>query len=162
MAQTSKPKVVVFDSSGLVSLVKTDDLLHKAALQVAEILAADGWRLLLPYEVLAESLNVIGKLVNKRSAIIVGEALIEQYAAQELTFLQNEPHLITNALQLVKTASGSPSFIDCLVMARADEQQTKFIFGFDVTFKKNGYRLPVSDDDEQVKRDWDVVAGDGL
>ena len=45
MAQTPKPKTVVFDSSGLVSLVKTDDLLHEAALQVAEQLAADGYRL---------------------------------------------------------------------------------------------------------------------
>jgi predicted nucleic acid-binding protein len=142
--------------------VKTDDLLHKAALQVAEQLAADGWRLLLPYEVLAESLNVIGKLVDKRSAIIVGEALMEQYAAQELTFVQSEPHLITNALQLVKTASGAPSFIDCLVMACADEQHTKFIFGFDATFRKNGYLLPATGEDKQVNRDWDVVTGDGL
>jgi predicted nucleic acid-binding protein len=136
------PRTVIFDSSGLVSLVKSDDQLHDKAVRVAERLSADGWRLLLPYEVLAESLNTIGKLVNRRSAIIVGDALMEQYGAQELMFIQGEPHLITSALQRLESTAGAPSFIDCLVMACADEHQTKFIFGFDTTFRKNGYSLP--------------------
>jgi predicted nucleic acid-binding protein len=136
------PKIVIFDSSGLVSLVKSDDQLHDKAVRVAEKLSAEGWRLLLPYEVLAESLNTIGKLVDRRSAIVVGDALMEQYGAQELIFIQSEPHLITNALQCLESATGAPSFVDCLVMACADEHKTKFIFGFDMAFKKNGYFLP--------------------
>jgi predicted nucleic acid-binding protein len=136
------PKTVIFDSSGLVSLVKSDDQLHNKAVHVAEKLATDGWRLLVPYEVLAESLNTIGKLVNRRSAVIVGDALMEQYGSQELMFIQGEPHLVTSALQRLKSMTGAPSFVDCLVMACADEHQTKFIFGFDTTFRKNGYFLP--------------------
>jgi predicted nucleic acid-binding protein len=138
----ARPKVAIFDSSGLISLVKADDQLHDKAVKITELLAEEGWRLLVPYEVLAESLNAIGKLVSKRSAILVGNALLEQYASQELTFIQSEPHTITNALTLLTSATGGPSFIDCLVMTCADEHATKYIFGFDTTFRKNGYSLP--------------------
>lgn len=138
------PKVVIFDSSGLVSLVKADDQLHNRSVRVAEILATNGWRVLLPLEVLGESLNTVGKLVNKRSAVLVGETLIEQYANQELMFAHSEPHIVTAALHLLKSTTGSPSYIDCLVMAFANEHKTKYIFGFDATFKKNGYLLPSS------------------
>lgn len=137
------PKTVIFDSSGLISLVKADDLLHKDAVRIAESLAAKGWRVLIPYEVIGESLNTLHKLVSKRSALLVGEALMKQYSAQEITFAQSEPHLISDALQRLKQATGGPSFIDCLVMAYADEHNTKFVFGFDTAFRKNGYRLPV-------------------
>jgi predicted nucleic acid-binding protein len=137
-------KTVVFDSSGLISLVKPDDQLHQEAVRITKILVDNGCRLLLPYEVAAESLNTIGKLVNKYSASIVGDSLLEQYAAQELVFIQSEPHIVAAALQQLKHAPGSPSYIDCLVMAFADEFKTPLIFGFDAAFKKNGYRLPTA------------------
>ena len=136
------PKVAVFDSSGLVSLVKPDDQMHGEAVSILEAMIAHGWRLLLPYEVLAESLDTIGKLAGKQSAVKVGEAILDQYAAQELAFVQNEPHVATRALHRLKSATGSPSFVDCQVMSYADEHRTLYIFGFDATFRKNGYRLP--------------------
>ncbi len=141
-SMAATPKTVIFDSSGLVSLVKADDLLHKQAVEIAQALTDNGWSLLLPYEVLAESLNTIARLVNKHSAVIVGESLIKQYATQKLTFVQSEPHVVTSALRRLKSAAGKPSFIDCLVMACADEHKTRYIFGFDTAFRKNGYYLP--------------------
>ncbi len=139
----NKPNKIIFDSSGLVSLVKSDDQLHEEAVRLAKILIKNDWQVLLPYEILAETLNSLGKLVNKRSAITVGEALMVQYATQEIVFVQSEPHIVERAIEYVKSAPGAPSFIDCMVMAHADEQQTKYIFGFDATFRKNGYKLPV-------------------
>ncbi len=138
------PKIIIFDSSGLISLVKTDDFLHEKAIIVAKILTSDGWKVLLPYEILAESLNTIGKLISMKSSIKVGDAVLEQYATKELAFIQSEPHIVTNALMIAKTATGTPSYIDCLVMALADEYRTQYVFGFDATFKKNGYYLPNS------------------
>jgi predicted nucleic acid-binding protein len=38
--------------------------------------------------------------------------------------------------------TGGASYIDCLVMATADEYQTTDVFGFDETFRKNGYTVP--------------------
>jgi hypothetical protein len=38
---------------------------------------------------------------------------------------------------------GSPSFADCLVMALVDEYATSYVPGFDATFRKDGYQLPV-------------------
>lgn len=138
------PKLIIFDSSGLISLVKTDDFLHEKAVSVAKILITDGWNILLPYEILAESLNTIGKLISMESSIKVGDAILDQYATKELTFIQSEPHIVSSALLIAKTATGTPSYIDCLVMAFADEYRTQYVFGFDATFKKNGYYLPNS------------------
>ena len=49
---------------------------------------------------------------------------------------------VTATLHLPQSATGSPSYIDCLVMACADEHKAKHVFGSDAACKKNGYLLP--------------------
>jgi predicted nucleic acid-binding protein len=102
----SGPKTIIFDSSGLVSLVKADDQLHERAVKVEALLSEEGWRVILPYEVLAEALNTIGKLVHKRSALLVGNALMEQYADQALSLFPSEPHIVARALEQLGQATG--------------------------------------------------------
>ncbi len=56
--------------------------------------------------------------------------------------------LIEEGLMRLQSIRGdNPSFIDCLVMVTANQYQTEDIFGFDETFRKNGYTLPT--DEEQ-------------
>ena len=43
------------------------------------------------------------------------------------------------ALEKFQKQPKSVSFTDCIVMAFADEYETREIFGFDDAFRKNGY-----------------------
>ncbi len=135
-------KVIIFDSSALVSLVKSDDQLHEQAQKVANELANSEYELLLPAEVLAESLNVLGRFVSRQVAHDIGQELLQQHAAGELRIVQAESAAQEAALAKLLAAPGQPSYVDCLVMALADQYKTPYVFGFDACFRKNGYRLP--------------------
>jgi predicted nucleic acid-binding protein len=51
--------------------------------------------------------------------------------------------LLLEGLDTVATPPDKrPSFVDCLVMATANANNTREIFGFDAVFAKNGYFLP--------------------
>lgn len=133
---------IIFDSSGLIALIKTDDTLHAEAIKIAQLIEKDSWQILLPYEVISETINILGKIIGKKDAIKIGKSLLAQYDGGTLHFLHTEAHLILDALNKLEAATGSPSYTDCLVMAHADELKTSYIFGFDATFIKNGYKLP--------------------
>lgn len=135
-------QVVIFDSSGLVALVKQDDALHNDALGITKFIELNDWQVLLPYEALSETLNILGKILGRKDALKVGNSLLEQYNDHVVSFIQSEAHIVSHALSILESASGSPSFTDCLVMAQANEQKTSYIFGFDATFQKNGFILP--------------------
>jgi predicted nucleic acid-binding protein len=137
-----KAKLVIFDSSGLISLVKDDDALYSTANEVAKAIENGGWQLILPSTVLCESLNTIGRHVGKQFAILVGERMLELHSSGSLSIVELETLNVQNAIDIMKTASGNPSFVDCSVMALANEYGTPYVFGFDATFSKNGYGLP--------------------
>jgi predicted nucleic acid-binding protein len=134
--------VVVLDSSGLISLLRPDDELHECAIEVKTKIANEGLRLLLPYEVFAESLNVIGKKHSRQAAFQTAKILLAGNDTGDLELVPSDLKALDSAARLQTTALGSPSFIDCLVMVTADQHVTKYVFGFDATFKQNGYRLP--------------------
>lgn len=144
ISMTTGNKLVIFDSSGLISLIKHDDQLHDRALNVAKTIKAKGYELVLPHEVLAETLNAIGKIVDKKAALKLGNTLLDEYSSSGLLLAHAEPHMLQLALKKLETATGNPSFVDCLVMAYGDERRTPYIFGFDATFSKNGYKLPAT------------------
>ena len=137
-----KPPVVV-DSSALVAMLKLDDMDNTLATEIMDgIIAPQGLTALLPFEVLAESLNIIGKKLGKRAAVKSGQALVERESVGDIRFVSTNSKTIKLALDLQTVAKGDPSFIDCLVMAHADQHQSEYVFGFDATFRKNGYKLP--------------------
>ena len=115
---------------------------HLEALAINETLLIDNWTVLLPSEVFAETLNVIGKKLGRGDAVLVGRTLIERQAAGQVEFIHAGPDTHAKALDLQDSGLGGPSFVDALVMALADMHDTRYVFGFDATFKKNGYRLP--------------------
>lgn len=132
----------ILDSSALIALINADDTLHDDALQVRVAANAAGYELLLPYEVLAETLNVFGRSMDRAYAVRAGETLLALHRDGELQLIKSTPLTVMRALALLATGKGGPSFVDALVMAYADEHSTDYIFGFDATFRKNGYRLP--------------------
>lgn len=132
----------ILDSNALVSLISDSDALHIDALGVRQVANERSFELLLPYEVLAETLNVFGRRMGKDYTIRAGETLVSLHMDNELRLVDSATRIVGRALALQNTAKGAPSFVDCLVMAYADTYGTTYIFGFDATFRKNGYRLP--------------------
>lgn len=53
--------------------------------------------------------------------------------------LPSNDNIRLRALQNFQNQPAYVSFTDCVVMAFADEYETKDIFGFDEAFRKNGY-----------------------
>jgi len=102
-----------------------------------------GLSALLPLEVLVETLNIIGKKQGKLAALAASKVLLERESAGDIGFAYIDVQTLWRAMDLQSAAHAGPSFIDCLVMAHADQCQTAYVFGFDSAFKKNGYQLPV-------------------
>jgi predicted nucleic acid-binding protein len=127
---------VIADSSALVSLASVTDGNHKLAIKTSQLLAQEKRSVIVPGEVVTETINVFGKKVSHRSAVRVGEKLI---SSKDLLLAETTPEVRRRALVKFKKQAGSVSFTDCLVMAFADSFSTKDIFGFDEVFRKNGY-----------------------
>lgn len=84
----------------------------------------------------------MGKKISLQDAVLISQAIIKRYEAHDIDFIHTEPSTCADALRLLATGVGKPSFVDCLVMTLAYRYETPYIFGFDATFQKNGYRLP--------------------
>ena len=127
---------IVSDTSAFISLASVTDSNHKRAREISASIKKDSLTLIVPGEIVTELTNILGKKASHRKATTTAEKLIQ---SQEIVIVETTPPLRLSALEKFKTQPGSVSFTDCLVMAFADEFKTKYIFGFDRTFKKNGY-----------------------
>ena len=130
---------VILDSSALVALMSEGDADHDKAVRIGDALERGGRFLLIPPAVLAETLNILGKLFGRDFAHARGEQII---ADPTLHIPELTGDVLAPALTLWKTQGSGVSYTDCLVMATADHLHTKDIFGFDAAFAKNGYQLP--------------------
>lgn len=124
------------DSSGLVSLVTDTDSNHQAAVALAERLVEIDGAVLVPAEVFAETLNILGKKAGKATAIKAGKMLLE-----DGTFLVEESNqeIRRDACARFQDLPESVSYTDCCVMSFADYYGIKHIFGFDGIFERQGY-----------------------
>lgn len=87
--------------------------------------------IIVPGELLAETVNIVGKKFSRRLAIETARLLLTQPP-----FLVKETDLATHlaALGLFEEAAGSVSYTDCLVLATADKHGTRDVFGFEHFF----------------------------
>ena len=147
-------QTIIFDSSGLTALMNEADAFHRQAFQMSDILTdRASWRVILPYEIFAETVTALSKRVNREAGATAAHAILERISAGDFVFVETDVLVYKTAIDLLRTAKGSrgaPSFFDCLVMAFATHYQTPFIFGFDDAFAKNGYRLPEARNNEQA------------
>ena len=133
------PDFVIADTSALVALVVEDDATHGAALRAAEKVKGARQRTIVPAEVFAETVNILGKLESNSVAITAADYLL---ASPSFLIVGSNPELLASGIDLLRRQKASVSFIDALVMAYADRYETKHIFGFDKAFIRNGYETP--------------------
>ena len=128
-------KVIIADTSGLVSLFSPNDRNHTAVVKVALLLQTANRDILIPAAIFVEFLDVLGRQVNHTSALAAVAELPPPYIV-----LDDFRNLPKNP-PLNKFAEGPEpfSFADCIVMAVADDNGTKDIFGFDKQFENAGY-----------------------
>src|SRR3989338_2889968 len=129
--------LIIADSSGIISLISETDKNHSLAVKISLKLEKAKGSIIVPTEVFAEILNITGKKLGHKIALIVAEKILSMK-----TFLISDTNekIRKRALEIFKDQSESVSFTDCIVMANADSFKTKDIFGFDEVFWKNGYK----------------------
>lgn len=130
---------IIADSSALISLLVDTDTNHAKASAIARALFGDQDTVFIPSEVLAETLNILGKKYGHQQAVRFVERLLQSvvFAIKPSSDVARK-----DALELFGATSQSVSYTDCLVMAFAEEYGTVEIFGFDEVFSKRGYLLP--------------------
>src|SRR5688572_30030234 len=129
-------KFIIVDSSGLISLVVESDSNHGAAVAIANDLVGAEGKALVPGEVFAETLNILGKKFGHEYAAGTVQAVLESSA---FVIVPTSDVSRLDAVEQFRTAPATVSFTDCLVMNVADEYGTKDIFGFDKQFEEAGY-----------------------
>ncbi|MEU5301768.1 type II toxin-antitoxin system VapC family toxin [Streptomyces noursei] len=135
--ETSKPTLIVADTSGLVSLFHPLDKNHQAAVAEAKRLRGSGFEVIVPVAVYLELLNVLGRVLGHQAAIKVAQELSEDF----LILNNASSSLMAETLRMFQEASESVSHTDCFVMATCDEFDTREIFGFDRAFTRFGYSI---------------------
>ncbi len=127
---------LIIDSSAFISLSNVTDSNYKIAIAISKRIDQENRRLIMPGEIFTEIVNVAGKKVGHQAAIDQANAILSQ---QALVLSETTTNIRQNALEKFKEQPEAVSFTDCLIMAFADEYETKEIFGFDEAFSKNGY-----------------------
>jgi predicted nucleic acid-binding protein len=135
MARTPDSYLIA-DTSGLVSLTVKTDGNHAPAVTATEALQGKASNILVPYEILVETVNVLGKRLGHEPALAVAAYIDE---TPLFLILDSSKHARAQALRRFGAQPQAVSFTDCIVMAVADEYETRSIFGFDADHARNGY-----------------------
>jgi predicted nucleic acid-binding protein len=137
---------VILDSSALIAQINVKDLWHQKANAISEFIERTDRKVILPAEVMAETLNRIGNNIGRQDAVLAGKALLERNETGDMLITHSNTDILAATLNLLKTIQEPPdkraSFVDCLVMASASFYDTREIFGFDAVFGKNGFYIP--------------------
>ena len=135
MERTAEQPIIA-DTSGLVSLATETDQNHKPATQAAARLREASRPIILPVDVLVETVNVLGKKSDHKTALKVAAELLRP--GSQFILIETRPYLVA-ALEKFEDQSPAVSLTDCIVMTVADDYGTKDIFGFDKQFEDSGY-----------------------
>jgi predicted nucleic acid-binding protein len=146
MKKPESATVVVADTSGLMSLLVDTDANHHKALTRSQVFDESPGAVIIPSHVFSELMNVLGKKLGHKVAISAGQQIL---ATSHYLIMESDKEL-EEALERLARQPSSVSFTDCIVMAEADRFGTKLIFGLDEVFRKNGYRLPETPNNQQA------------
>lgn len=130
-------KSIILDTSAFISLSNTEDSNYFKAQRISKNLKKENRKILIPGEIFTEIINTTGKKIGHEAASKQGDFIL-----QDSTFaiIETNNKIRKNAFEKFRKQPRSVSFTDCLVMAFADEFETREIFGFDESFAKNGYK----------------------
>ena len=129
-------KPLIIDSSAFVSLGTVADSNYENAHRIGSLIKKEDRSIIVPGDIFTETVNVVGKKIGHKAAIVQARDI---FLDPRLNIVEMTSQIRQNSLEKFKNQPNSVSFTDCIVMAFADEFDTKEIFGFDEAFKKNGY-----------------------
>lgn len=129
-------KPLIIDTSAFLSLGTITDSNYKKAQNIGGYIKEQNRIIIVPGDIFTETMNVIGRKVGHKAAILQAKDI---FLDRSLTVVEITSQVRQNASEKFKKQPESVSFTDCIVMAFADEYETKEIFGFDDAFRKNGY-----------------------
>jgi len=139
---------IIADTSALVALATVTDQNHVPATKAAASLREASRPIILPADILVETVNVLGKKSGHETALQAAAGLL--HPGSQFLLIETRPY-IGAALEKFRKQPQAVSFTDCIVMAVADDYGTKDIFGFDRQFKDAGYtRLEPSTEWDQA------------
>lgn len=127
---------IIIDSSAFISLSAVTDSNYRKAGAISSKIEKEDRIIIMPGEIFTEIVNVAGKKIGHEAAKDQASKIL---SSKTVHIEETTSVIRQSALSKFKTQSNSVSFTDCIVMAFADEYQTKEIFGFDDVFRKNGY-----------------------
>ena len=139
MTKSDKSSIFVADSSGIISLLSETDSNHQRALSAKREFEKLTGSVLVPAEVLSETINLVGKKFGHEAALSFYSTIDR---SETFFVIDSSKEIRDLTFALLKKQAGSVSFTDCLVMACANQYKSKQIFGFDEIFKKSGYQVP--------------------
>lgn len=129
-------KPIIIDSSAFISLGTITDSNYIKATEVSSQIDKEDRIIVMPGEIFTEIVNVVGKKICHQAAIDQAEKIL---SSKSMHIKETTSDIRKNAFKKFKAQPESVSFTDCIVMAFADEFETREIFGFDQAFRKNGY-----------------------
>lgn len=135
-------KSVILDTSAFLSLGNVNDSNYQKATQISQYMAKKELSIIIPADVFTEIINVVGRKIGHQAATLQAQKIL---LSDMFTIAETTHKVRLNALEMFKKQPQSVSYTDCIVMAFADEFETKDIFGFDEAFSKNGYNIKYLD-----------------
>lgn len=127
---------IIIDSSAFISLGTITDSNYKSATLISSKIEKGDRTIIMPGEIFTEIVNVAGKKISHEAAMDQATKILSSKAVH---IEETTSDIRQSALDKFNKQPKSVSFTDCIVMAFADEFETKEIFGFDYVFRKNGY-----------------------
>lgn len=127
---------IILDTSAFLSLGNINDSNYQKATAISKQIEEGKLSIIVPGEIFTEIVNVVGKKTGHQAAILQAKKIL---SSASFNITETDSNIRVNALEKFQKQPKSVSFTDCLVMAFADEYETKEIFGFDDAFRKNGY-----------------------
>src|ERR687895_1999672 len=90
---------VILDSSALIAQINVKDLWHKKANVISELIEQTDRKVILPAEVLAETLNRIGNNIGRQEAVLAGNALLERNETGDILITHSNTDIISATLR---------------------------------------------------------------
>src|SRR5918997_3422039 len=94
---------VILDSSALIAQINVKDLWHKKANAISEFVERTDRKVILPAEVLAETLNRIGNNIGRLDAVLAGNALLERNESGDILITHSNTDILRATLNLLNT-----------------------------------------------------------
>src|SRR5688572_43928 len=111
----TKNNPIIADTSALVSLIVPSDVNHAEAVREATRLVSTDRLIILPSEVLAETVNILGKKFGHGVATQAGRKFLDFDGQFSVTLTDADE--LRFALDLLEKEKQSVSLTDCVVMA---------------------------------------------